>query len=192
MKFKLTFFFILLNYLCFSQSLETLKADCVKMYESTYNMEFEKILDYTHPKVFEIADRETMLTILDETFQNDQLRIRLVHPKTTFTFSEVKEIDGKKICVVEYPQAMRMIFENPLSEEEKNSIEKSLKTTMTSKKVTFEKDRNAFYIDGKDIMIAVSEEATQNQWKLINYDKNQPQLLNMVLGENVVKQLGLQ
>lgn len=192
MKFKLTFLFILLNYLCFSQSLETLKADCVKMYESTYNMEFEKILDYTHPKVFEIADRETMLTILDETFQNDQLRIRLVHPKTTFTFSEVKEIDGKKICVVEYPQAMRMIFENPLSEEEKNSIEKSLKTTMTSKKVTFEKDRNAFYIDGKDIMIAVSEEATQNQWKLINYDKNQPQLLNMVLGENVVKQLGLQ
>lgn len=192
MKFKLTFLFILLNYLCFSQSLETLKADCAKMYESTYNMEFEKILDYTHPKVFEIADRETMLTILDETFQNDQLRIRLVHPKTTFTFSEVKEIDGKKICVVEYPQAMRMIFENPLSEEEKNSIEKSLKTTMTSKKITFEKDRNAFYIDGKDIMIAVSEEATQNQWKLINYDKSQPQLLNMVLGENIVKQLGLQ
>lgn len=192
MKFKLTFLFLLINYLCISQSLETLKSDCVKMYESTYNMEFEKILDYTHPKVFEIADRETMLTILDETFQNDQLRIRLVHPKTTFTFSEVKEIEGKKICVIEYPQAMRMIFENPLSEEEKNSIEESLKTTMTSKKITFEKDRNAFYIDGKDIMIAVSEEATQNKWKLINYDKSQPQLLNMVLGENVVKQLGLQ
>jgi len=63
---------------------------------------------------------------------------------------------------------------------------------MTSKKITFEKDRNAFYIDGKDIMIAVSEEATQNKWKLINYDKSQPQLLNMILGENVVKQLGLQ
>ncbi|RAR46565.1 hypothetical protein [Flavobacterium lacus] len=192
MKSKLIILFLLISYLCISQSIETLKSDCATMYESTYNMEFEKILDYTHPKVFEIADRETMLTILDETFQNDQLRIRLVHPKTTFTFSEVKEIEGKKICVVEYPQAMRMIYENPLSEEEKSSIEESLKTTMTSKKITFEKDRNAFYIDGKDIMIAVSEEATQNKWKLINYDKNQPQLLNMILGENVVKQLGLQ
>ena len=192
MKLRLTVLFLLINYLCFSQSLEILKADCEKMYEATYNMDFEKILDYTHPKVFEIADRETMLTILDETFQNDQLRIRLVHPKTTFTFSEVKEINGKKICVVEYPQAMRMIFENPLSEEEKNSIEESLKTTMTFKKITFEKNRNAFYIDGKDIMIAISEEATQNQWRLINYDKSQPQILNMVLGENVVKQLGLQ
>jgi hypothetical protein len=192
MKSKLIILFLLISYLCISQSIETLKSDCATMYESTYNMEFEKILDYTHPKVFEIADRETMLTILDETFQNDQLRIRLVHPKTTFTFSEVKEIEGKKICVVEYPQAMRMIYENPLSEEEKNSIEESLKTTMASKKITFEKDRNAFYIDGKDIMIAVSEEATQNKWKLINYDKNQPQLLNIILGENVVKQLGLQ
>lgn len=192
MKSKFPVLFLLINYLCFSQSIETLKSDCAEMYEATYNMEFEKILDYTHPKVFEVADRETMLSILDETFQNDQLRIRLVHPKTTFTFSEVKEIEGKKICVVEYPQAMRMIFENPLSEEKKNSIEESLKTTMTSKKITFEKDRNAFYIDGKDIMIAVSEEATQNKWKLINYDKSQPQLLNMILGENVVKQLGLQ
>ncbi|HBI01530.1 MAG TPA: hypothetical protein PLL09_03760 [Flavobacterium sp.] len=192
MKSKLTFLFLLINYLSFSQSIETLKSDCAKMYDATYNMDFEKILDYTHPKVFDIVDKETMLTVLDETFQNDKLRIRLVHPKTTFTFSEVKEIDGKKICVVEYPQAMRMIFENPLSEEEKNALEESLKTTMTSKKITFEKDRNAFYIDGKDIMIAVSEEATQNKWKLINYDKSQPQLLNMVLGENVVKQLGLQ
>ncbi len=192
MKSRLTVLFLLINYLCFSQSLEILKADCEKMYEATYNMDFEKILDYTHPKVFDIVDKETMLTVLDETFQNDKLRIRLVHPKTTFTFSEVKEIDGKKICVVEYPQAMRMIFENPLSEEEKNSIEESLKTTMTSKKITFEKNRNAFYIDGKDIMIAISEEATQNQWRLINYDKSQPQILNMVLGENVVKQLGLQ
>lgn len=192
MKSSLTVLFILINYLCFSQSIETLKSDCAKMYDATYNMEFEKILDYTHPKVFEIVDRETMLTVLDETFQNDQLRIRLVHPKTTFTVLEVKEIDGKRICVVEYPQAMRMIFENPLSDEEKNSIEESLKTTMPSKKITFEKNRNAFYIDGKDIMIAVSEESTKNQWKLINYDKNQPQLLNMILGENVVKELGLQ
>ena len=47
-----------------------------------YDATTEEILDYTHPKVFEIADRETMLKILDETFQNDQLRIRLVHPKT--------------------------------------------------------------------------------------------------------------
>lgn len=192
MKSRLTVLFLLINYLCFSQSLETLKADCEKMYEATYNMDFEKILDYTHPKIFDIVDKETMLTVLDETFQNDKLRIRLVHPKTTFTFSEIKEIDGKKICVVKYPQAMRMIFENPLSEEEKNALEESFKTTMSSKKVTFEKNRNAFYIDGKDIMIAISEEATQNQWRLINYDKSQPQILNILLGENVVKQLDLQ
>lgn len=191
MKSNLIFFLLLASSVAFSQSLESLKANCEQMYDATYNMEFEKILDFTHPKVFEMVDKETMLTMLDETFQNDQLRIRLVHPKTTFTFSEVKVIDAKKICIVEFPQAMRMIFENPLSDEEKNSIEESLKETMTSKKITFEKARNAFYIDGKDIMIAVSEEVTQNQWKLINYDKNQPQLLNMILGENVVKQLGL-
>lgn len=191
MKLKLTVLFILINFLTFSQSIESLKSECEKMYDATYTMDFEKIVMLTYPKLFEIIDKEAMLTMLDQTFQNEMLRVRLVHPKTTFAFSEVKETEGKKICIVEYPQSMRMIFEKPLTDDQKTAMETSFKTSMATKKITFEKGRNAFLIEGKDKIIAISDAQTQHQWKFINYDPNQLELLNSMLGENVVKQLGL-
>lgn len=175
----------------FGQSVESLKSDCQKIYDATYNMDFDKILDYTYPKLFDIIDRESMYQVLDQTFQNEELRIRFVHPNPSFTFSDIKEIDGKKLCIIHYNNAARMIFEEKLSDNEAEKLEESLKGAMTNKKITFEKSRNAFYMEGKETMIAVSDEHTQNKWRFINYDPSQKELLNMMLGEKIVSQLEL-
>lgn len=190
---KKVFLLLLLSItsLGFSQTLDQLKSDSKLFYDAQYNMDFEKIVSYMHPKLFETMSKDDLLAALDQSYQNEQFRMRLVLPKTTFTYSEIKEIDGKKVCKIEYPQTIRMIFEKPLSEEEKDAIEKSITTSKPSLKVRFEKDRNAFYIEGLEILIAISDETTQNHWKLIMYDQSQKQEFITMLGENTINTIGL-
>lgn len=190
---KKVFLLLLLSItsLGFSQTLDQLKSDSKLFYDAQYNMDFEKIVSYMHPKLFETMSKDDLLAALDQSYQNEQFRMRLVLPKTTFTYSEIKEIDGKKVCKIEYPQTIRMIFEKPLSEEEKVAIEESITTSKPSLKVRFEKDRNAFYIEGLEILIAISDETTQNHWKLIMYDQSQKQEFITMLGENTINTIGL-
>lgn len=183
--------FLSITSLGFSQSLEQLKTEAKQFYEAQYNMDFEKIVSYMHPNVFNRIDKESLLNALDQSYQNEQFRMRLVFPKTTFTFSEIIDTEGKKICKIEYPQTIRMIFEKPLSEEEKSAIEQSILTSKPSLKLRFEKDRNAFFIEGSEILLAISDEATLNQWKLMMYDPSQKQEFAIMLGENVITLLGL-
>lgn len=191
MKNKILISFLFFFGITNAQSVENLRKGTTKMYDASYNMEFETILDLTYPKLFEMINRETMLTVLDQTFQNDLMRIRLVHPNTTFNYSEIKNLEGKKICVIRYPQAMRLIMEAKLDDESLKNMEEGLNTNMKNKKIKYEKDRNAFYIEGNEIMIGIADETTQNEWRFINYDPNQLEMLHIVLGKKIVEELGL-
>lgn len=190
-KKLLVLFFLTVTSLGFSQTLDQLKTDVKLFYEAQYNMDFEKIVSYMHPNVFETMTKEELLFVLEQSYQNEQFRIRLVLPQVPFTFSEIKEIEGKKVCKVEYPQTVRMILENPISEDEKTVIEQAILASKPSLKVRFEKDRNAFYIEGVEILIAIADTSTQNTWKLILYDQSQQQEITTILGENVINALGL-
>lgn len=182
---------VLFHLTSFSQNTETLKSDVKKMYDASYNMAFEEVINYTHPKVFEMASKEDVLAAMEYAFDNETMRIRLVHVNPNFTYSEIKTIEGKSLCLINYTNAMRMTFENKLSGDEVEAMKKSFMDSGEYKTVQYEKDRNSFFIEGNAIMIAVADETTQGKWKFVNYSKTQAQLAEMLLGANVIKELGL-
>lgn len=188
---KLLFLFLLFSLNGFSQNKQTLIDDTKKMYDASYNLAFEEVMNYTHPKVFEIASREDVLAAMENAFDNETMRIRLVHVNPTFTYSDIKTIEGKSLCVINYRSAMRMTFENKLSGDEVESMKKSFKDSGEYKTVQFEKDRNSFFLEGDSIVIAVADETTQGKWKFVNYSKSQAQLAEMLLGANILKGLRL-
>ncbi len=182
---------VLFHFSSFSQNSETLKSDVKKMYEASYNLAFEEVMNYTHPKVFEMASREDVLAALENAFDNETMRIRLVHTNPNFTYSDIKTIEGKSLCLINYTNAMRMTFENKLSGDEVETMKKSFTDSGEYKTVTYEKDRNSFFLEGNSIIIAVSDESTQGKWKFVNYSKTQAQLAEMLLGTSILKELGL-
>lgn len=182
---------VLFHFTSFSQNRETLKTDVKKMYEASYNLAFDEVMNYTHPKVFEMASREDVLTALEYAFDNETMRIRLIHTNPNFTYSEIKTIEGKSLCLINYTNAMRMTFENKLSGDEVETMKKSFTDSGEYKVVNFEKDRNSFFLEGNSIIIAISDETTQGKWKFVNYSKTQAQLAEMLLGAKILKELGL-
>lgn len=191
---RLLYTFLLLFFISFSsvaQNKEALKVEVEKMYEASYVLDYDAILNYTHPKLFDLISKEQMTQVMQNLFENEAFQIRFVHPKVSFTYGEFQKINGTDYCVINYNNAMRMTFDKKLSDEEVTEMKKSLLTSKEYEKVTYEKDRNSFFIEGKSTLIGVLGEATQNQWKFVNYSASQAQLAKTILGDDVVEKLGL-
>lgn len=192
MKFVFQLFFTLLSStFAFSQTLETLKIDTQKMYDATYNMDFETILNYTHPKVFEMASRDQMIEIMGQTFENEVLKVRFVHPNPIFTYSVIQTLAGKTFCRVNYVNTMRMTFEEKLTQKRAEEMVETFKNSGDYSMVLFEKDRNSFFIEVNAILIAISDESTKGTWKFINYSKTQTANSEMIVGKEVMNAMGL-
>jgi hypothetical protein len=175
----------------FAQTLETLRADTKKMYEASYNMDYEEVTNYTYPKVFDLVPKEKMLEILDQTFNNETMRIRLVTIDPKFVFSDIQQIENKNVAVVNYNNAMRIIFEQKMTEEEGTKMLENFKSSGNYSVAKFEKERNALYLEGNATMIAVADDTTKNEWKFLNYEKGQSQMAITVLGESLITKLKL-
>lgn len=192
MKLKITILSLFLATSLSAQSLEDLKRETKALYEATYNMAFDAMLDFTHPLVFKVVQREAMYGMMDTAFQNDSYRIRYVYTTPHFSYSAIKTIDNARYSVVSYENAIRMTYENKIeTEASQNNIKNYLLKTFPGASVNFEKERNAFYIVKTDKLIAVTDGFTHGQWKFISYDEKHTELLDAVLSENVRKQLGL-
>lgn len=192
MKLRIILLTVLFSISITAQTLNDLKQETKGLYEATYNMAFDVMLDYTHPLVFKIVKRESMYGMLDESFQNDNYRIRYVYTTPHFSYSDIKILDNRRYSVITYENPIRMTYENKIeSEETKKTITDHLIKSFPNAIVTFEKDRNAFYIIKTDTLIALSDEFTEGKWKFISYDGKHTELLDAVITESVRKQLGL-
>lgn len=192
MRFRTTFLTLLFSVVITAQSIDDLKRDTKSLYEATYNMAFDNVLDYTYPLVFKFMERADMYATMDMAFQNDNYRIRFVYTTPYFSFSEIKTLNNGLYCVVSYENAIRMTYEKPINGEvSQQKIKESIQKNFPDAIVTFEKERNAFYIIKNEKLIAIADEFTDGKWKFISFDPKYKELLDAVITEKVRKQLGL-
>ena len=192
---KQNFCFIVLLFtttICFSQSLESLKTETKNLYDANYTMDFEGVVALTYPKVVATIGKDTMLDTLDLDYQNLEYRMRLVLPNPIFKFGEIKKVEGKVFCVIQYKNPVRFTLEK---KSDVTSIEKKLivfKEISKANKITYEPKRNSFYAERTSFFIAVSDATTNQKWKFFNLDDaNQNRIFQNLFGINTKKELGL-
>jgi len=173
----------------FCQTMESLKTQTQKMYKSSIDMKFNDIMDMTYPKVFEIVDRETLSTMMESMFDNENMSIALTDMKPTFTYSDIKEVDGKKFSVINYRNGMKMTLKGDITDEMVGTMENGFKSTPQFDKVNYDKATKTFILEGPAVMIGVADATTKNEWTFVNYDNEQ--LFNMIFDEKIKTALGL-
>ncbi|AWA29999.1 hypothetical protein HYN48_07870 [Flavobacterium magnum] len=173
----------------FSQTLDGLKAQTQKMYKSSIDMNFDAIMDLTYPKVFDIVDRETLSGMMKGMFDNEQMAITLSDMKPVFTYTDVKEIDGKKFSVIKYRNGMKMTLKGDVTDGMVSTMEQGLKSAPQFDKVNYDKATKTFTLEGPAVMIGVADDTTKNEWTFVNYDNEQ--LFNMIFDEKIKTALGL-
>lgn len=192
MKIKFTLLLLVMITFGKAQTLDQLKKETNIVYEAMYNLDFETVLNYSHPKLFETISREQMIIVLEQFHENRLMRARLVHPKVNFSFSEFQIIDGKTYCVIRYNNAIRTTFEKQLSSEEVETMKKGMQSVKDNAKVTYEKSRNSFLVEGKATLVAIADATSNYEWKFVNCSTSQAHLAKNILGDDVIAKLGLQ
>lgn len=182
---------ILFTTISFSQDLNALKAEIQKTYDATIALNYDKILDYTYPKLYKLVPRDKMKEALIATFKGtDEMKVKILAVDPNFNYGEIKTIDDQKICLVKHNLSMEITLNETLEEEDVEMMIDLLKSTMETEDITFDKEKTTFKINKVATMIAISDELTNKQWRFLNKDKEN-KLMAMLLNKKVVKELGL-
>lgn len=171
-----------------AQDIASLKVEALKSYKASVTMNFDAIFETTYPKVFDIIPQEQMKEMFGQMMDNEQFSIKLVEVEPNFSFGEIKKIEGKSFCLVDYNNVMTMKFKEPMEDPE--SMVDIFKSSMAADKVTYDKLTGTFRIELRATLIAVADELTKNKWKFLNKDKSN-QLFSMIFNDNIKKGLGL-
>lgn len=189
MKFKTTLFITLLSIGCFAQDLAGLKTESQKMFDTALSLNFEKMLDFTYPKVFDIAPKEELAGMMENTFENEQMSIKLEKIDPKFSYGEIQKIDKQVFCKFSHDNKMKLSFKTDIAGSEEMIID-MLKENTGATDVTFDDKSKSFYATLRVEVLAVADDSTKNSWKFITLEKDKA-MLSMLLSEEVIKQLGL-
>ncbi|MCL9808379.1 hypothetical protein [Flavobacterium luminosum] len=173
----------------FSQNIESLKTKANQAYKASAEMDFDKILELTYPKLFSIMPKESLKEIIKQTFEgNPEFKIKMIAVEPNFNFSEIKKIDGQTFCVIKHNNALEMVFTNKISDP--NAVTDLFKSSMKADDVTYNAEKNSILIKLISTMIAVADDSTKNEWTFLNND-NDGQLMTLLFSEKIKKELGL-
>lgn len=178
--------FIFLSATGFSQnSQETQKhldSLTLKMFSDMNNRDYDAILEMTHPKVFEIAPKESLKTVFKSMFEGTE-EFSIDVPKTIpeYKISEVfiNEEDSLQYAFVSYDMKMSMTFHKQSFDD----AAKEMMIPMMKAKgidVTFLSENSMNMFMNNRITIMLKDNHTNNKWVMVNYDADSPLFYQIV------------
>ncbi len=189
MKKTITLLILFIGFYNYAQNIESLKTNAEKIYECTIKQDFNCILDFSYPKLFTIAPRETMLKFLENSFGgNPDFKIKMITVEPNFQFGEIKKVENKTFCVIKHNNAMSMTFTEKIETPE--MYISLFKESMKANDVTFDEKTNSINIKLISTMVAVADDTTNNEWRFLNDDKS-GKIFTMIFNDNIKKELGL-
>jgi hypothetical protein len=183
---KIIILFIFSFSLSFSQSFEDLKLKTEAYYQASYNIEIDKIIDFTYPKFFDNYSKEQIYTVIEQGFDNEVYKSRLVFPTVIFRFGEIKSLNNTKIVKIEFKNAARITYEKKISQNDSKKIIADIIKNTNFSTVTFEEKRNSFLLAGNFTQIAISDENTNFEWKFLDYSEKQEEMANKLINPDVL------
>ncbi|WP_294824542.1 hypothetical protein [uncultured Flavobacterium sp.] len=173
----------------FAQDKKSLEDRANQMYGYTASEQYEKLLDYTYPKLFTIVPREKMVEILQRMTKGEGFTISIAPTPPNFTFGEIKKIDGGHYSVVTHDLNMKMRFDEPVADQELEMLLSSFKANLKTDNVTFDRKDNSFNIIKKSQAVAVWDKDTQGKWMFVN--NSDGPIRTKLFSEKVIKELGI-
>jgi hypothetical protein len=178
----LLFLLLVVSSNVFAQVPEHLQTDTKQLYVAFDDIDIDKlsamILSPSEPSI--VYDK------LDAYFLNEEQKFRYVFTNAKFNYSDIKEIDGRSYCVINFRNVVRITYFKPIEAAE---IQKTLKEKFNAQSVVYEKTRNSFLIVYNAKMVA---SLTNGAWQFAFVDQTLPMNISEgAVSETVKKALAL-
>jgi hypothetical protein len=159
------------------------------MLSFTQVKDLEKVMDYTYPKLFTIVPKETMIAAMKSAFESQDFIIELDSIKILKIFPIFK-INDTSYVKVRHTMLMKMKYTEPYDSAQKE--QKELMVSLMSQKfgkgnVRFDPAANSVNIFMTPDMVGIKD--NKSKWTFANLNEDQPQMLNMLFGKQVLDKL---
>lgn len=181
---------LFLTILSFSQEKNELKPLIQDLITNTLNADYDKVLDVTYPKLFDLISREQMKEMFAQMLTNEQFVIAFEKIDNQIQIGEVQVIDNDKYVWIDYKNAMNIKF-NDMQGQDPKAMLGLFESAYPDGKVTWNEQKQRFEILIDSMMLAISDELTHGQWMFLNANTSDKQMLQMILEEKVINELGL-
>jgi hypothetical protein len=159
-----------------------------KMFTDMNNRDYDAIIEMTHPKVFDIVPKETMVSVFKSTLEgNSEFSIEIPKQIPEYKISDIfkDEEGGSDYAFVSYDMEMSMTFNNETFDEDtKETMVKMMK--MQGMDAEFVSDKTVHLNMLNRMTILIKDESTNNKWAMINYDPDSP-LFFQLLSATVIE-----
>lgn len=172
---------------------ETITKHAETYYDYLNNQNFDGILDYMYPKVFEMAPREQMKMGMQQMFNSPDMKIEFLSNDVTHV-SDEKAVDGITYAVVFYNSKMKMTFLSEMDKpaDDQASFLEFMKTTMQTQfgsgNVTSDPETMSLVINMDSNMFAINDPKYKT-WKFIGNDDAMKSLVDTIVPEAVRTEL---
>ncbi|MCK8478990.1 hypothetical protein [Psychroserpens algicola] len=173
----------------FSQSQAEIRKHAQTYYDYMTNQNFDGVLDYMYPKVFEVASREQMKAGMEQMFSSKDMTIEFVSNNVT-SVTDNKVYEGVTYAAVFYNSKMRMTFvsEKDKPEEDRKGFLDFMKATMDSQfgadNVTSDFKTMSLVVNMDSSMFAIKDPKYKD-WKFIGNDDAMKQLVDTIVPEKI-------
>lgn len=169
-------------------TLEQRLADFMKANDK---MDFEKVMDYTYPKLFTLAPRAQLVKAMKDAFNNEEVKVELDSLRIDTVFSVFKIGDGS-YAKVRYTMNMLMDFgvakDSSGSDDKKSDyILQSITAKYGAENVSADEKTGVITIRNTSDMVAVKDEYAK-EWSFVNLNKEDP-MINKLFSKEVLDKL---
>jgi hypothetical protein len=150
-------------------------------------LDFEKLMDYIYPKLFDIVPREQMIELFKSIFDNPQMTISMDSMSVT-GISKSFSFKGAQFKKVDYYVGMSLRFKDSTVLKDQDrvlEIQERVKTSMNAENVKYIAQDNSLAIDAKKVMFAIKGNP-QTQWMFVGYEPQQRDMMKTLVPEEVL------
>lgn len=160
-----------------------------EMLKFTQLKDFEKVMDYTYPKLFTVAPREVLITTMNNAFETGEFTIELDSVKV-HTIFPVVVIDDTSYVKVKHTMLMKMKYKKPydrIDNVSKQSMVSLMEQRFGKGKVRFDPVANSLNIFMVPDMVGIKDKSSK--WTFANLNEDNPEMLNILFSKKVLDKL---
>jgi hypothetical protein len=163
---------------------------------ATKRSDFNKILDYTYPKIFDLVPREKMLSVMSNALSDTSIMKFTIIKSKIDSFSNDTLVVGNELFTFFYrSNEMQFVFTRDTSESEEDQkqfldlMETSYKEQFGEENVSVNREKRAFTVIGKEgLNLCANSSPTRdkNGWTIMEIKLEKLPLLKKILPAKVV------
>jgi hypothetical protein len=160
-----------------------------EMLKVTQVKDFEKVMDYTYPRLFTIVPKDRLLTAMKNSFESEDFNIELDSVRILKIYP-IFMIRDTSYVKVRHSMLMKMKYTEPYDSTQKEQLE-FMVSLMSQKygegRVRFDVIANSLNIFMTPDMVGIKEGSSK--WNFVNLDEDNPQMLKMLFSKEVLDKL---